>query len=149
MILCVSLLKVRKFIINPSCKFGNLLRAGCWYATCCGISNLLWAGCWYATCFSQPVILQLAVHSKEEYKDMYRTMFVQGGLRRPHKCIVKYISLYSSSEWTAGCKITGCEKQVAYQQPTHSRLHISNLPTAGCQICNLRTAGCGIARKLN
>ena len=36
--------------------------------------------------------------------------------------IVRYISLYSSLEWTAGCKITGCEKQVAYQQPAHSRL---------------------------
>ena len=26
---------------------------------------------------------------------------------------------------------------------------MSNMPTAGCQICNLRTAGCGIARKFN
>ena len=26
--------------------------------------------------FSQPVILQPAVHSKEEYKDMYSTMYL-------------------------------------------------------------------------
>ena len=49
-------------------------------ATCCGqVADMQPAVLQVADmqpAFSQPVILQPAVHSKEEYKDMYRTMFV-------------------------------------------------------------------------
>ena len=83
------------------------------------ICNLIFTACYFATCCP----FQRRVQGYVSYNIHIR------GASPPYKYIVKYISLYSSLEWTAGCKITGCEKQVAYQQPAHSRLHIRNRPT--------------------
>ena len=95
-------------------------------ATCCGqvadmqpavgrllICNLLFTACYFATCcpFQRRV---------QGYVFYY--VFI-GGRSPPYTNIVRYISLYSSLEWTAGCKITGCEK-------------------AGCISATCKTAGC-------